>query len=594
MSGCTYESDSHYVNPNIHPPPAQISATIDVEAIVGEFSLAIPTYFRVTIDRAGKSLKYFRVSRAGKNVEILSSGVPEQYLFYVDPIDLDAGIHEYEIEAQLSSGSGSLAEASGLEYYIVEKKLVVTVDKTVPSPVTGITADMVNGHMTLRWNKPAHDHYFYSITRQDDKGNYQGYTIYDADVIEYVDEGYLGGPVVYSIALQSAFFAVQSEPVAYDFNTIEAVAIVNENNHLKVSWTVLSQFGDDVFIRASGRNFTKDFPAASGEAIIDTMYLGDIAESTLKLLREGFEDDGLTIRHTSSIGTRVKAFDEYSLLQTSNKLILNKVNNGYKTYRYNATTALVEDSLNFPGIGGQLLSSQDGNHQYFVSGSYLYSFNPLDFSEYPEQIYLNSIYRPLYGSDLEFPAIWAVSNDNFLVLTNRRQIVTMDLNNKQLWGTAKSGGAAVISGDGGFMVTKDEFGADVIIYKRGLTDWEEIGKVPYGERIFFSRLPNPKLICSMNGVTKLYDLMSTVNAEGYFSEIDSAPIDATGLNIVNNWIISETVDAKFVSTISIYSIDEFEFLSVVKARVNSNWLNHSHFVVGGQQLITSGFIKEIE
>lgn len=590
LSGCTYEPEGTFTNPYVSPPPDQIAAAINIDDVEGEFALVISTSFKVNIDRAGKRLVYFTVTKEGQPINSLGPVAPDQYLFNVDPAHLEQGTHQYDIEAKLSSGSGSIAEARGLEYYLIRKKLVVTVDKRVPSAVTGITPSMEAGHMTLRWNKPAHDHYFYVIVRNDVQGNYQSATISDPDVTEYIDEGYLGGKVSYTITLQSSFFVVPSEPVAYDFNPMESVSMIDENNRLKLKWTMQYQFGDDVFIRTTGRNFTMDFPATSGEAVVDTIYLGDIATSSLQLFRKGFEDDGLQIGYTSSIGTKMKLFDQYSLIESSNKLILSEVTNGRKTYRYNINTSVVEDSVYFPASSGNLRASQDGQYQYFASGSFLNSFNPLDFSAPGTSIYLNSIYQ----NDLQNPAIYAVSNDNFVVLGNQHKIVTMDLTNKQLWGTEKNGTKAVVSGDGNLMVVTDIiFESDAVIYKRGLTDWEEMGKVPHGN-MFFSRLPNPQLISSLNGVTKLFDLTATPNADGYFVETTSAPVQATAFDIVNNRILSETIDSKLISTISVYSLEDLHLIATVKARVSSNWLNYSHFVLGGSHFTTSGFINAIE
>ena len=373
-------------------------------------------------------------------------------------------------------------------------------DKSVPAPATGLTAAMINGHMVLTWDKPAHKNYVYTITKYNETSKYGDVVfISDPDVTEYVDEGYLGGKVTYVVVLRSPFFYVNSEPASYELNFIEATSQLGENNDLKLKWTMLQSFGEDVLVRVSGRHFTKDFPANTGEAIVDSLYLGDVAISTVKLIRKGFDVDGLSLSDTTSVGHKIRPFHQYSFIESSNKLLLHRGPDSYKTYRYNASTLMVEDSSNFLGVGDlPLLSSQDGSRQYLISGSFLHSFNPMDLSAYPTPIYLNSIYWPLWHRDLtSYPGYYSISNDNLLVFTNYYQagqqieykIVTMDLNTKQLWGSEIAGTKAVISGDANFMTVTNQLSIeDAIVYKRGAADWEQIGKIPHGE-MFFSRLP---------------------------------------------------------------------------------------------------------
>jgi hypothetical protein len=604
LFGCTYEPDTHYINPAILPPPAQIPAVINIDDVQGEFPLVMPTYFRVAVDKAGRSLVYFKVYKDGKEIDLITPSHSEQFIFLLEPTQLNNGTHEYDIEVKLASGSGSLAEAAGLEYYIVEKKLVVTVDNSTPAAITGLAATMVNGHMTIRWNKPAHQHYFYTIIGYNETDEYsRAVDISDSDVTQYIDEGFLGGKVSYKVVLRSAFFYVESEPVTFDFDPIEVLSLTDADNRFKLKWTMHYTFADDVFIRITGRHFQLDFPAADGETPVDTLYLGDLANTTLKLLRNGFETDGRTFSFASLVGDKIKPFDQYALVQSSNKLILHQATNSNKTYRYNATTFALEDSIYIPGLDGyNLLSSQNGNHQYVYSGNYLISFNPLNFSVVPTPVDLNDIYRSSFQRDLEYPGYYAVSNNNLLVLSNQpfdgqqieHKIVTMDLNTKQLWGTQKEGTRAVIPANAEFMVVTNSISeSDAVVYKRGATDWQEIGKVPDGE-MFFSADGNPLLISSRDGVTKVFDLTTTPNGAGYFPEKASGLVRATGFDVVNNRVLQETIDAKSISTISSYSLTDFSLLSTVSARVTNSYPGFNHFIVGGNQLVTSGFKKTIQ
>lgn len=603
LCGCIYEPDGHYINPNVYPPLAQIPASINIDDIEEEYALVIPTYFTVKIDRAGKFLKHFNVTKDGQAVYLMYSST-DAASFHLDPANLPDGTHEYDIEMVLSSGSRSLAEAAGLEDYVIQKKLVVNVDRSEPAPVSGLTAAMVNGKMVLTWDKPAHKNFYYSIYRYNEATNKGASAdIRDPNVTEFVDEGFLGGKAKYYVSLRSAFFDVTSESPWYEHNFIEATSQIDEDDRVIMKWVMSHNFGEDVFVHINGRRFEKDFPATNaGEAIVDSLFLGDVANSTVQLLRRGFEDDGVTLSFTSSVGDKLRPFYECSFIKSSNKLLLHRGPASNKTYRYDATTLQAEDSFDLYIGHFPRLSSPDGQRQWFLSHHTLYGINPMNLADYPTQINLSSIYYPLWNRDLGYTLYHSISNNDLIVFTNSFQngqqidykIVTVDLNTKQLWGSEIDGVRAFIAEDASFLAATNQVsGGHAVIYKRGLNDWEELGKIPNGE-IFFSRLPNPRLISSLDGITRVYNLDSAPNAEGFFIAAGSASIQATGFDIVNDRILSETIDAKLISTISIYSVDDFQLVSTVKARVAKDYLGPNHIVIGGRHLVISGFITDIE
>jgi hypothetical protein len=596
LFACAYEPEGEYVNPSIYRPLDNIPASINIDDVEGEVPLVFRTSFLFSVDRAGKPVIYAKVYSEGKEISV--GGLNDLYSFLVDPEELSNGSHEYDIEVKISSGSGSIAESLGIEYYLIRKKLVVSVDKSIPQPVTSLTATMVDGYMTLTWEKPFHNHYQYIIIKHDGSGNFlDSNIISDPNMTSYVDQGYVGGKVSYKIALHSAFFQVDSESVTYDLQPIEVVPVLDENNYLKLKWNVLTAFGEDVTIRISGRHFTKDFPWESDESKVDSLYLGDIANANLKVFRNGFEGQALSVTSAHSIGTKIKSFYSYSFIEASNKILFYLATGPSKIYRYDATTFAPEDSSYHPG--NNLISSESGMRQYLIySWSNAYSFNPMNFSESINGIDLNSIYRQAHGSDTSYPVYFNISNDNLLVFTNQNQfggpkVVTMDLTTKQPFGTDKNGVKADISGDGHFMVVTNSYSEeDAVVYKRGASDWEEIGKIPFG-RMFFSRDPGNRLVRSHQGTTYVYDLISSPDANGYFTEVKSAQINATGLDRVSNRIIQEIIDDKFVSSISTYSVDDLTLMSTHKARVTPN-MGDQHFVVGNKQIVASGYIRDIE
>jgi hypothetical protein len=596
LAACAYEPEGEYVNPSIYRPLDNIPASINIDDLKGEFALVFRTSFHFSVDRVGKPLIYCKVSSEGKEISV--GNLNDQYSFLIDPEQLSNGTHEYDIEVKLSSGSGSIAESLGVEYYLIQKKLVVSVDKSIPEPVTGLTATMVDGYMTLTWNKPSHNHYKYSIFKLDENDNFlDAFDISNASLTSYVDKGYVGGKVSYHVALVSSFFQVDSEYVVHELQPIEVVPVLDGDNHLKIKWNVLTVFGEDVTIRISGRHFTKDFPWESDESNVDSLYLGDIANANLKVFRNGFDDQGLSVTSAHSIGTKIKSFYSYSFIEASNKILFYRATGPSKIHRYDATTFASEDSLYHPG--NYLISSESGMRQYLIySWSNAYSFNPMNFSESINGIDLNSIYRQAHGSDTSYPVYFNISNDNLLVFTDQNQfggpkVVTMDLTTKQPFGTDKNGVKADISGDGHFMVVTNSYSEeDAVVYKRGASDWEEIGKIPFG-RMFFSRDPGNRLVRSHQGTTYVYDLISSPDANGYFTEVKSAQINATGLDRVSNRIIQEIIDDKFVSSISTYSVDDLTLMSTHKARVTPN-MGDQHFVVGNKQIVASGYIRDIE
>jgi hypothetical protein len=547
---------------------------------------------------AGKTFMHFKVFDEAGNAVYTPQQANNNYEFLLDPTQLGNGPHEYDIELKLSSGSGSIAEDFGLEYYLVQRTIVVTVDNSTPAAISNLTASMINGYMTLQWEKPAHEHFYYRIIKFDADGKFlSSLDVKNEGQASFVDEGYVGGKVTYVVTLTSSFFDVPSEPVSYELQPIEVESSIDGGNYLKLKWNVLTAFDDDVVIRVSGRNFSQDFPWASSEAYVDTLYLGDMATATVKVLRNDLVNDGYSIANNHHIGKKINPFYQYSFLESSNDLIFTPGNGSTKTYRYNATSFEVEDSV-YHGIASPLISSEDGTRQYFVLGAYGYMFNPLDLSVPISQIYFNSIFWPLYHRDLVYPVPYGVSNDNLFVLGNQEYrgglkptIVTMDLTTKQLWGSEKEGNVAALSGNGDFMViTNAGSGEDGIVYKRGASDWEMIGKVPYG-KMFFSRDPGTTLVQSNNGTTHVYDLTSTPDGNGHFSSVVSAQIDATAFDRITNRVIQESIDAKMISTITTYSLDNLELVSTLKARVTGYY---QHFIAGNKQMVSTGYIKNVE
>lgn len=598
-----FDPHGEFINPYVYPP-APIDAKIEIANINEPFRLIFPTDFKFTVDRKEKELLSFEVLRDGKTWIV---GSNENISFMLDPSDYADGSHEFWIKVKLSSGSGSVAEMLGAEYYLVEKIFKVTIDKSTPLPASGLSAQMVNGRLSLTWNKPDHEHFVYKLKR--DYYPQELIEIKDVATTQYIDELFTGGKITYTLVLESKFFSVESESFTFELNPLEAEAILDEDGFIKIVWTTPFDFGDETFLKVSGRKSSQIFPLVAGEATVDTLLLGEDATASLTLSHSNHEDEGYRKDFTVSVGTRIKKFDYFALLPAQNKLIISK---GYvygfddastKIYRYDASTLTLEDSLVFliPGWANyELLVSEDGAHAYikydnfFKSEPRLLKFDPLDFAKPTTTTSVSGVFGSYFSSSITESSRYSLSNENQILFLNyyyTQNLINIDMNTKAVRWYKNNIQDAIISSDGTFMIATE--GGLGVVYKKTYDAWDSIGKIPMG-LFFFTSDSSPRVIVSSNGVTNIYDPQSSTGPDGYFPVIRSGAINTTAYDRATNRIIQEERSNDHVSTLSVYDVNDFSLIVKTSANVSDQYIDNKHFYTGDHHLMTSGRIKKLK
>lgn len=159
IASCTFESDELFVNPTIQDkkPPEVYSASLDLEADTIYIYTDKQIEFKfVSSDQEIRLLIWYL------NGQKLQSVQSDEGVFYLNYGALSAGFHELSIELYTMTGSGSIAEAAGIEGFMFEKQWILYVIRYDGTPVNYGVED---GRLRLDWSPyPANNLKEYRIT----------------------------------------------------------------------------------------------------------------------------------------------------------------------------------------------------------------------------------------------------------------------------------------------------------------------------------------------------------------------------------------------------------------------------------------------
>lgn len=598
LGSCYFPNDS-YVNPAIRPPGV-VQAGLDIENLSDPYSLVYPTTFAFNVITGGKRIMIVEVLKDG-NPWIQSSR--ESVNFDLDPAEYSDGTHEILIKVRLSSGSGSVAELLQAEYYEFEKAFTFTVDKSPPQPVSGITIAMEDGKLVLRWDKPDHNHFEYVIHRTywygENSASQKFIRIKDPSTTEYVDDGFTGGNIIYSISLESPSFSVGSVDADFKLQPVVINATMNDDNVVRISWAQPYYFGDSIYVAVTRGDQRTQFPAQAGEMAVDTLILGDQIPVSFKIIREGYEPEGYQKDFTFRPGLPIKAFDDIHLLP-SNKLILTKVipeDRRTRIYRYDASSMLIEDSLTLEKPSSGLLVSADGNLTYVLhyenlerSEVLLIKFNPLNFSEPTSTISLPPSYD---GNYLITTKNFSLSNGNILLFEDARfngpRVIQVDLNSNSVIWSRSNVDNPVLSPDGSTLVVRD--GGSGQVWKKDQSNWVLSANVPAGN-FYFTSGTTQMLIVSTPSFTGIYDPNDT-SGGSVLQPLRTSAAAVTGYDRITNNLISEEITADHISVIKVLNTDLIEKFAI-RANVFHNYPDYKHVYTGSAHYLSSGFMAKTE
>lgn len=171
LSNCAYEfSEDSFIEISQKTPTASIS----LNDLSDNQTFYVPTKIIFNYNGNNKHLLY-EIKIHIDNVKIKSSTINSGD-FNINTESLEDGNHILKVEYIFSSGSGSLADVSGVEAYIKTEEYNFTVDKSLPETVTLKTAEIIDGSIYLSWepiSKLNFDSAMLIITNNGNKSYYE-------------------------------------------------------------------------------------------------------------------------------------------------------------------------------------------------------------------------------------------------------------------------------------------------------------------------------------------------------------------------------------------------------------------------------------
>lgn len=215
-----------------------------------------------------------------EDTELISDYMSDSAEFWVDGRSLPDGNYDLKIEMTTSSGTGSLADAIGVEVIQVVRHWVLVIDRSLPDAVEIKKVELKDGAVEISWEKYAkHNFQRYELTRDcynEYSGQYDGCAttymiVTDQDVTSMVDSTYNGGKVEYSMKVYgyNRYGPVTNKKAYFPYDPALSVTWVGGVN-FRATWhrTPFYRFFDSYEVSATG--------ALSAE-------IGDISDTVTEL-----------------------------------------------------------------------------------------------------------------------------------------------------------------------------------------------------------------------------------------------------------------------------------------------------------------------
>ncbi len=384
--GCTYSPTEKYINP-VSPPYPIPSDTIQVD--INSFnngSSAPSSYFMLgganffyKLQGPHQKIKNYLVTLDGNGYSSGQSLGDGTMNLFIDPRTLSSGTHTVVITIITDTNTGSLADLLGGENYTITKSFNIIIDKVPPDAIPNPTLTIENGYLTMKWSAFNKSNFYLHVIRSYWKGN-TTVLLPDTTLLtsstSYVDKGYVGGKVTYSLALSGVDFTVYYN-IDFDFDGLPTSITKGTNEVAQISWgqPTVGTFSGIQVVQTNG---TQQYEAKPNTVQGDTLILGGTASATITLKSavnalQNF-DKVVTLSSTKNL----PAFSNIWAIPTQKKFIMQLPVSPGKTYRYDFPTAAKEDSLD--NIK-QLQVSPDGQFGVANINSQYVQINPLDFSQ---------------------------------------------------------------------------------------------------------------------------------------------------------------------------------------------------------------------
>ncbi|GEM_PF-6908806 len=215
---CTFELDEEYFNDSVTPVTEiqGISTTLrqfDLNEQIQGDTIAFWTEQDFIYNVATPNGEQVLLTEAFLDGESLTRTSSRNLSINIDPADYGTGFYTLTIAYLIRTGSGSLADISGLEALAYQQSFVLAIDISPPQELSVISTEIVNGFVTPSWEK--YDRFNFQEYRvqkycRDERDPSNGFStcglfiITDPDVTSYADSTFLEGAVRYSVNVRAA------------------------------------------------------------------------------------------------------------------------------------------------------------------------------------------------------------------------------------------------------------------------------------------------------------------------------------------------------------------------------------------------------
>lgn len=615
---CTFEPNNEYVNPIEPPKPLALDIEVNDPNFTDPFYIIEPTNFTFTLKDLTKPLIDYVVTIDGK---IIAEGTDGKIQFYLYPHSVAEGTHTVKMTIRAATNSGSLAEKLGGEYYLIEKTFQLINDSTKPPAITP-TAAYEDGKLTIRWNTINQKNFYYVIKRTYSPYNpMQDSIIRNTQLNNFIDVGYVGGEVTYTIAATGFGFerydlgsvTFKDDPVDFELRHGEGkrVSLVWTNSKVAVENT-------ELMIETQGRKLTMPM-TSSGNMVIDTLVLGEDAGYWITTSRAGYGWQQ-SYKRTPQIKSpqQIKAFTAKAMLVNQNRLLLLTPK---AIYRYVLPSLTIEDSLlyqNNEDFTGMVVNEDGSRAVLTTANKNLYEFNPMDFDApwNTLELYTASIFFTGGSDPIRQIVLGNLSQNGLLTVVvgkygNNTQLV-YDINNNVVTWNAPSFiylntvHPPVVSNDGSLLANDYPALTKGDVYQWNGSGFDKIGTVAAGRKHF--RPGNREIINGTRldeytispGAVRIYDLttlpadptqsltqlrwmnFAAIENDAYFTE--------TGFDKNTNLFYVRYMENVF-STLKLYDANTMNFVKEVTAFV---YRPGTHQFENNYHLSDRGFIEEVK
>jgi hypothetical protein len=240
FGACEYPLNEEYKSPVKPTDPSTLEVSLNPE----QPSYVLTGTSKFNCKALTKGLKIYKIKVFVDSVEIYSYDDVDPNSFSLYCKDYSEGIHELTVLISTNSNSGSIADITGLEGFVLAGTWELKVDKSPPTAVQITRIFNDGGILKIEWGKYSKNNFArYTIVRSyrnlpDGSLNTEaiGY-VYDSLQTFFYDSTYVGGRSEYQVVVITPIdLKAWSEPKAYDDPAPNFKVEWIEEDIMKLSW----------------------------------------------------------------------------------------------------------------------------------------------------------------------------------------------------------------------------------------------------------------------------------------------------------------------------------------------------------------------